>query len=122
MLNVDDTRVIDPSSPSWSYGLRRRRRSAEPHSQLPLAFRTYADRKERESYQAYLLDTVRGIWNEFARKFDEVWANNNRGELVALTYWDFPEVEQPSPNTATAFSADSFKKQPATAAPSSYGA
>jgi len=111
-----------PSSPSLSYGLRRRAVLQNLILNYLSHFGHTPDRKERESYQAYLLDTVRGIWNEFARKFDEVWANNNRGELVALTYWDFPEVEQPSPNTATAFSADSFKKQPATAAPSSYGA
>ena len=33
---------------------------------------------------------VRDIWNEFARKFDAVWAANNRGELVPQPYWDFP--------------------------------
>jgi len=48
------------------------------------------DKAERESYQAYLLDMVRDTWNEFARKFDELWANNNRGELVPTKYWDFP--------------------------------
>jgi 5-methylthioribose kinase len=48
------------------------------------------DRAERAAYQAYLLELVRDIWNEFARKFDETWANNNRGELVPEKYWDFP--------------------------------
>jgi len=25
---------------------------------------------------------VRGVWNEFARKFEALWLENNRGELV----------------------------------------
>ena len=32
---------------------------------------------------------VRTIWNEFARKFDELWQENNTGELVPNKYWDF---------------------------------
>ena len=44
----------------------------------------------RREYQAYLLSLVREIWVEFARKFDELWANNNRGELAPTKYWDFP--------------------------------
>ena len=43
----------------------------------------------RREYQEYLLALVREIWVEFARKFDELWANNNRGELAPAKYWDF---------------------------------
>jgi 5-methylthioribose kinase len=43
----------------------------------------------RREYQEYLLSLVREIWLQFARKFDELWANNNRGELVPPKYWDF---------------------------------
>ena len=47
------------------------------------------DAAVRREYQAYLLSLVREIWVEFARKFDELWANNNRGELAPAKYWDF---------------------------------
>lgn len=45
---------------------------------------------ERAAYQAYLLDTTRDVWVEFARKFEALWVENNRGELGAADYWDFP--------------------------------
>ena len=45
---------------------------------------------ERATYQAYLLDTTRDVWVEFARKFEALWVENNRGELGAADYWDFP--------------------------------
>lgn len=47
----------------------------------------------RREYQEYLLSLVREIWVEFARKFDELWANNNLGELAPNKYWDFPGGE-----------------------------
>ena len=47
------------------------------------------DPAARREYQAYLLSLVREIWVEFAGKFDELWANNNRGELAPAKYWDF---------------------------------
>jgi len=52
------------------------------------------DPAERADYQAYLLTMIRDIWNDFARKFDETWAANNRGELVPAKYWDFPGGEE----------------------------
>lgn len=48
------------------------------------------DERERRAYQAYLLDTARGVWTEFARKFETLWTQNNQGELAAASYWDFP--------------------------------
>jgi 5-methylthioribose kinase len=95
MLNAEDTRVIDPEFAFFG----------------PLAYDVGAvlqnlvlnhlshyghtsDPQERAAYQAYLLDMVRDIWNEFARKFDAVWVANNRGELVPQSYWDFPSGEE----------------------------
>jgi 5-methylthioribose kinase len=48
------------------------------------------DPQVRAEYQEYLLSLVHLVWNEFARKFDELWAANNRGELVPPKYWDYP--------------------------------
>src|SRR5690606_1523461 len=41
-------------------------------------------------YQNYLLDLVRAIWEQFAIKFDALWVENNRGELMPAAYWDYP--------------------------------
>jgi 5-methylthioribose kinase len=91
MLNTEDTRVIDPEFAFFgpvAYDV------GAVLQNLVLNYLSHyghtADNEERETYQAYLLDMARDIWNEFARKFDEVWANNNRGELVPQTYWNFP--------------------------------
>jgi 5-methylthioribose kinase len=91
MLNGSDTRVIDPEFAFFgpmAYDI------GAVLQNIILNYLSHyghtPDRKERETYQAYLLDLVREIWNEFARKFDQIWANNNRGELVPEKYWDFP--------------------------------
>jgi 5-methylthioribose kinase len=91
MLNADDTRVIDPEFAFFgpiAYDV------AAVLQNLVLNHLSHyghtADPGERETYQAYLLEMVRDIWNEFARKFDAVWASNNRGELAPQHYWDFP--------------------------------
>ena len=91
MLNVDDTRIIDPEFAFFgpmAYDI------GAVLQNLVLNYLSHfghtPDREERERYQAYLLDMVRSIWHEFARKFDAVWAANNRGELVPQPYWDFP--------------------------------
>lgn len=91
MLNEDDTRVIDPEFAFFgpmAYDI-----GAVLQNLILNYLSHYAhtpNKEERESYQAYLLETVRDIWNSFARKFDETWAANNRGELVPTKYWDFP--------------------------------
>jgi 5-methylthioribose kinase len=91
MLNGQDTRVIDPEFAFFgpmAYDI------GAVLQNIILNFLSHyghtPDRQEREAYQTYLLDLVREIWNEFARKFNETWANNNRGELVPEKYWDFP--------------------------------
>jgi 5-methylthioribose kinase len=91
MLNAEDTRIIDPEFAFFgpmAYDI------GAVLQNLVLNYLSHfghtPDREEREHYQSYLLDMVRSIWDEFARKFDAVWAANNRGELVPQSYWDFP--------------------------------
>jgi 5-methylthioribose kinase len=91
MLNAEDTRVIDPEFAFFgpmAYDI------GAVLQNLVLNYLSHfghtPDRAERESYQVYLLDMIRNIWHEFARKFDAVWAANNRGELAPQSYWDFP--------------------------------
>lgn len=95
MLNAEDTRVIDPEFAFFgpmAYDV------GAVLQNLVLNYLSHfghtTDRDERCRYQAYLLDTVRDIWHEFARKFDAVWAANNRGELVPQSYWAFPGGDQ----------------------------
>ncbi len=91
MLNGQDTRVIDPEFAFFgpmAYDI------GAVLQNIVLNYLSHyghtPDRGEREAYQAYLLDMIRDIWHNFARKFDQTWANNNRGELVPDKYWDFP--------------------------------
>jgi 5-methylthioribose kinase len=91
MLNAEDTRVIDPEFAFFgpmAYDV------GAVLQNLVLNYLAHfahtPDPAQRADYQAYLLAMVRDIWNEFARKFDQVWAANNRGELVPQGYWDFP--------------------------------
>ncbi|MCO6449498.1 MAG: S-methyl-5-thioribose kinase [Caldilineales bacterium] len=95
MLNERDTRVIDPEFGFFgpmAYDI------GAVLQNLVLNFLSHyghtPDRAERESYQAYLLDMIGDIWRQFARKFDETWAANNRGELVPAKYWDFPNGQE----------------------------
>ncbi|MBE7472985.1 MAG: S-methyl-5-thioribose kinase [Anaerolineae bacterium] len=91
MLNEEETKVIDPEF--GFYGPMAYDIGAILQNLILNYLSHFAhthDRTERESYQAYLLEMVRDIWNEFARKFDQTWAENNRGELVPAKYWDFP--------------------------------
>jgi 5-methylthioribose kinase len=90
MLNGQDTRVIDPEFAFFgpmAYDI------GAVLQNIILNYLSHyghtPDRAERAAYQAYLLELVRDIWHEFARKFDQTWANNNRGELVPDKYWDF---------------------------------
>jgi len=95
MLNEEDTRVIDPEFAFFGpmgYDV------GAVLQNLVLNYLSHyghtEDPEEREEYQEYVLSMVRDIWNEFARKFDETWKNNNRGELVPNKYWDFPGGEE----------------------------
>ncbi|MGQ9491883.1 MAG: S-methyl-5-thioribose kinase [Anaerolineae bacterium] len=91
MLNAEDTRVIDPEFAFFGpmgYDIGALLQN------LVLNYLAHfghtVNQEERTSYQAYLLDMIGAIWHEFVRKFDAVWAVNNRGDLVPNTYWDFP--------------------------------
>lgn len=94
MLNSADTRVIDPEFAFFgpmAYDI------GAVLQNIVLNYLSHfghtPNPQERAEYQSYLLDMIRDIWNNFARKFDEVWVNNNRGELVPAKYWDFPGGE-----------------------------
>ena len=95
MLNAEDTRVIDPEF--GFYGPMAYDIGALLQNLILNYLSHYAhtsNKEERDSFQAYLLEMVRDIWNEFARKFDETWAANNHGELVPTKYWDFPAGDE----------------------------
>jgi len=49
---------------------------------------------EQADYQAYLLNLVKNVWNNFASKFDDLWRENNRGDLCPASYWDYPGGER----------------------------
>lgn len=49
-----------------------------------------AELETRAQYQDYLLDMIRSIWTQFARKFEVLWVQNNCGELVPSAYWEYP--------------------------------
>ena len=95
MLNEEDTRVIDPEFAF--FGPMAYDVGAVLQNLVLNYLSHYAhtpDKAERESYQAYLLQTIQDIWNGFATKFDMLWAENNRGEAVPTAYWDFPGGEE----------------------------
>jgi len=48
------------------------------------------DAETRLEYQGYLLDLVREIWTQFAAKFDALWVEHTRGELMPAKYWAYP--------------------------------
>jgi 5-methylthioribose kinase len=95
MLNQEDTKVIDPEFAF--YGPIGYDVGAVMENIILNYLSHYAhtaDPEERASYQAYLLDMMRSVWTEFSRKFDELWVNNNRGELPPAKYWNFPGGEE----------------------------
>ena len=91
MLNADDTRVIDPEFAF--YGPMGFDVGAVLEN-LVLNYLAHfghtPDPAERGEYQAYLLTMVRDIWQGFAHKFEALWLENNKGELVPAQYWNFP--------------------------------
>jgi 5-methylthioribose kinase len=94
MLNQDDTRVIDPEFAF--YGPMGFDIGALLENLILNYLAHYAhtpDPAERASYQNYLLETVRQVWNQFAAKFEILWLEHNCGELMPAKYWDFPGGE-----------------------------
>ena len=91
MVNQQETRVIDPEFAFYGpMGFD----IGALFANLVLNFASHyahtPDAQERTAYQTYLLDTMRTIWLEFALKFEGLWVENNRGELVPDAYWNYP--------------------------------
>jgi 5-methylthioribose kinase len=89
MLNETDTRVIDPEfcyfGPiAYDVGavLQNLVLNCLSH------FGHTPDPAQREEYQEYVLGLVRGVWNEFARKFDALWKSRPSGDLMPPRYWE----------------------------------
>ena len=95
MLNRDDTRVIDPEFAFFGpigYDV-----GAVLENIVLAALSHYGhtpDPAARIEYQDYLLDTMREIWVQFERKWEQLWVENNAGELQPAKYWDFPGGEE----------------------------
>jgi len=91
MLNEKDTRIIDPE---FSFFGPMAYDVAALLQNLVLNYLSHfahtPDAGERADYQKYLLDMIRDIWNMFARKFEDLWINNNTGDLVPDAYWAYP--------------------------------
>jgi len=95
MLNERDTRVIDPEFAF--YGPMGFDIGAVLENLVLNYLSHFAhtlDPEIRCEYQAYLLDTIREIWTQFAAKFDRLWVENAKGELPPATYWQFPGGEE----------------------------
>ena len=91
MVNERDTRVIDPEFSFYGpmgYDI------GALLANLVINYLTHfvhtPDPEQRARYQEYLLQIIRQIWYEFARKFEALWVENNCGELAPTKYWDFP--------------------------------
>ena len=97
MLNLEDTRVIDPEFAFFGpmgYDV------GAVLQNLVLNYLSHyghtPDPELRADYQNWILETIRDIWNLFAEKFDRLWVENARpdSELMPLDYWDFPGGEE----------------------------
>ncbi|HHO55388.1 MAG TPA: S-methyl-5-thioribose kinase, partial [Trueperaceae bacterium] len=95
MLNKEETKVIDPEFAfvgPMAYDI------AAVIQNLILNYASHfahtKDTAQRESYQDYLLETIRDIWNGFALKFDQLWQAENQGDLSPNSYWDFEGGEE----------------------------
>jgi len=92
MVNAADTRVIDPEFCFFGpmgYDI------GAVLSNLMMNFASHfahtPDTAVREAYQAYLMETMRAIWLGFAEKFEQLWIEQNTGELVPEGYWRFAD-------------------------------
>lgn len=95
MINQKETRVIDSEFAFFgpiAYDV------AAVIQNLALNYLSHyahtPDKKQREEYQAYLMELMRDIWLGFAEKFGNLWINNNSGELIPTKYWDFDGGEE----------------------------
>ena len=91
MANADETKVIDPEFAFFGpMGFD----IGAVLENLVLNFLSHfahtADATLRTEYQEYLLGLIREIWEQFARKFDELWVSNASGDLMPARYRDYP--------------------------------
>lgn len=95
MLNESDTRVIDPEFAF--YGPMGFDIGAVLENLVLNYLSHFAhtpDPEVRRAFQRYLLETIREVWVQFARKFDDLWMHNDAGELPPAAYWDFPSGDE----------------------------
>jgi len=90
MVNETDSRVIDPEFAFFGpmgYDV------GALLSNLMINFASHyahtPDAAAREMYQAWIVETIRELWTQFAAKFEQLWIAHNSGELVPNAYWDF---------------------------------
>lgn len=95
MVNEADSRVIDPEFAFFGpmgYDV------GALLSNLMINFASHyahtPDAAERESYQAWIVETIRQIWTQFDARFEQLWVAHNTGELAPNAYWDFEGGEQ----------------------------
>jgi 5-methylthioribose kinase len=94
MVNMNDTRVIDPEFSFFGpMGYDLGALFANLVLNYVSHFAHTPDEKTRKTYQYYLLNLIRDIWLQFAQKFNALWVANNRGELVPKVYWQYPDGE-----------------------------
>ena len=90
MVNDHDTRVIDPE---FSFFGPMGYDVGALLSNLVLNYGSHfahtPDRNQRDAYQRYLVELMRGVWEGFAAKFEALWIEHNNGELVPDAYWEF---------------------------------
>jgi len=109
MINQKDTRVIDSEFAFFgpmAYDV------AAVIQNLALNYLSHfahtPEVEERVEFQSYLLALMRGVWTEFARKFEDLWIHNNRGDLVPDKYWDFQGGKEAFTEFRRQYMADLF--------------
>jgi len=91
MINESETRIIDPEFAFYGpIGFDVGAMLGNLALNYCSHFVHTSDPSERVDYQTYLIGLIRGTWNEFARKFDNLWQSNNSGELCPTNYWRYP--------------------------------
>jgi len=91
MANAEETKVIDPEFAFYGplgFDIGAVLENLVLNCLSHFAHTT--DPEIRRTYQNYLLELVRAIWEQFAVKFDALWVENNRGDLMPAAYWNYP--------------------------------
>lgn len=95
MVNELETRVIDPE---FSFVGPMGYDVAALLQNLVLNYLSHfahtPNLSKRKEYQAYLMDMMDRIWNQFNLKFESLWLSANTGELMPSEYWRFDKGEQ----------------------------